>query len=124
LVKPTTGGGIYYGLLSGEIAAGVLDRALRRDRLEASSLASYEAQWRRKLGPEIRAGLAFRRIAAGLSDESIDALVELGRVNGVVPLLQRTASFNWHRKAAMALLTHPSFRKIVARSWRSSLNLV
>ena len=117
LVKPTTGGGIYYGLVSGALAAGALDDALRRDRLGASQLRRYESRWRRRLGQEIRIGLAFRRIAARLSDETIDALIELARVDGVVPLLQDTASFNWHRKAAVALLGHPAFRKIVFKSW-------
>jgi digeranylgeranylglycerophospholipid reductase len=120
LVKPTTGGGIYYGLLSGAIAAGVLDEALRRDRLQERALRRYETRWRRRLGQEIRIGLAFRRIATRLSDETIDELIELARVDGVVPLLQETASFNWHRKAAIALLGHPAFRRIVFRSWARS----
>ena len=124
LVKPTTGGGIYYGLLSGSIAADVLDEALRRDRLGKTTLRRYETLWRRRLGQEIRVGLAFRRIAARLSDESIDALIDLARVNGIVPLLQETASFNWHRKAAIALLGHPSFRKIVFKSWAGSSELL
>jgi geranylgeranyl reductase family protein len=117
LVKPTTGGGIYYGLLSGGLAAGVLDRALLADRLTAGHLRRYEARWRQRLGQEIRVGLAFRRVAARLTDESIDSLIDLARVNGVVPLLQQTASFNWHRKAAIALLGHPAFRRIVLKSW-------
>jgi flavin-dependent dehydrogenase len=117
LVKPTTGGGIYYGLLSGAIAAEVIDEGLVRDRLTARGLRRYEVRWRRRLGQEIRVGLAFRRIAARLSDESIDELIELARVDGVVRLLQQTASFNWHRKAAIALLGHPSVRRIVFRSW-------
>jgi len=123
LVKPTTGGGIHYGLLSGTLAADVLDDALGRNRLEASSLARYERLWRRRLGQEIRVGLAFRRIAARLSDASIDEIIELARVNGVIPLLQEHASFNWHRKAAVALLGHPSFRRIVFRSltWRDTV---
>lgn len=116
LVKPTTGGGIHYGLLSGAIAAGVLDAALRRDRLTAAALSRYERLWRRRFGQEIRIGLAFRRIAARLSDDSIDQIIELARVNGIVPLLQEKASFNWHRKAAVALLTHPSFRRIVFKT--------
>lgn len=116
LVKPTTGGGIHYSLLSGSLAAETLDEALRRNRLSAGSLAQYERRWRRRLGQEIRVGLAFRRIAARLSDDSIDEIIELARVNGVIPLLQETASFNWHRKAAIALLGHPSFRRIVFRS--------
>jgi geranylgeranyl reductase family protein len=120
LVKPTTGGGIYYGLLSGSMAADVVDEALRRDRLEARALRAYEVDWRRRLGQEIRVGLAFRRIAARLSDQSIDELIELARVDGVVPLLERTASFNWHRKAAIALLGHPAVRRIVFRDWARS----
>jgi len=124
LVKPTTGGGIYYGLLSGSIAAEVLDESLGRDRLHESALRRYETQWRRRLGSEIRIGLAFRKIAARLSDESIDALIELARVNGIVPLLQERASFNWHRKAAIALLGHPEFRKIAFKSWARSGELI
>ncbi len=116
LVKPTTGGGIFYGLVSGSLAARVIDAALERNRLGASDLRRYEVAWRRRLGQEIRIGLAFRRVAASLSDESIDDLIELARVNGVVPLLQQTASFNWHRKAAIALLGHPAFRKIAFKS--------
>ena len=124
LVKPTTGGGIYYGMLSGTLAAEVGGDALRRDRLDASALRHYETRWRRRLGQEIRVGLAFRRIASRLSDESIDELIELARVDGVAPLLQDTASFNWHRKAAIALLGHPSVRRIVFRSWARSAHLI
>ena len=113
LVKPTTGGGIYYGMLSGQFAADTLGECLLRDRLTGPDLKKYELRWRQQLGAEIRMGIAFRRVAETLTDESIDAFIELGRANGVVPLLQRTASFNWHRKAAMALLGHASFRRIV-----------
>ena len=123
LVKPTTGGGIHYSLLSGTLAAETFDEALNRDRLSAGHLAHYERRWRRRLGQEIRVGLAFRRLAARLSDDSIDEIIELARVNGVIPLLQETASFNWHRKAAVALLGHPSFRRIVFKSlaWRDGV---
>jgi flavin-dependent dehydrogenase len=116
LVKPTTGGGIYYGLISGGIAAEVLDAALRRDRLASADLAKYERGWRRRLGSEIRIALAFRRMAERLDDAAINSLIHLARVNGVVPLLQETASFNWHRKAVVSLLGHSAFRRIVLRS--------
>ncbi len=116
LVKPTTGGGIYYGMISGALAAEVLGPALETDRLGAADLRKYEKLWRRRLGSEIRVSLAFRRLAERLDDEAINALVELARVNGVVPLLQETASFNWHRKAVVSLLGHSAFRSIVLRS--------
>ena len=117
LVKPTTGGGIYYGLLSGHWAAETLDGALRRDQLDARRLRAYETRWRDRLGPEIRAGLAFRTIAARLDDRAISTLIELANVDGLVPMLKRTANFNWHRDAALALLRNTAFRKVVLGSF-------
>jgi digeranylgeranylglycerophospholipid reductase len=116
LVKATTGGGIYFGLISGQIAADVLRSALTEDCLTASRLREYERRWRARLWPEIRAGLAFRTMAAKLSDGAIDALVELARVDGIVPLLKQTADFNWHGAAARSLLRNPSFRRVVFSS--------
>ncbi len=116
LVKPTTGGGIYYGLLTGHLAAGVLAEALSEDRLGARRLKEYERRWRARLGPEIRAGLAFRAVAARLNDGAVDRLIELARVDGIVPLLTQTADFNWHHTAARALLRHAKFRRIVLES--------
>ena len=116
LVKPTTGGGIYYGLLSGHWAAETLDGALRRDQLDARRLSVYETRWRERLGPDIRAGLAFRTIAARLDDHAVSALVELANIDGLLPMLKRTANFNWHRGAALALLRNTAFRKVVVNS--------
>ena len=116
LVKPTTGGGIYYGLVSGAIAADVLDGALRDDELGESRLKQYETAWRARLGAEIRTGLAFRSLVSKLNDRAIDSLVELARVDGIVPLLKQTADFNWHRRSALTLLRHAEFRKIILGS--------
>ncbi len=116
LAKPTTGGGIYYSLLSGRLAAEVLVSALAQDRTDAATLRSYESQWRSRLGPELRAGMAFRTLAARFDDTAVDALLELAVVDGIVPLLRRTANFNWHSAAALALLKNPGFRRIVLSS--------
>jgi flavin-dependent dehydrogenase len=119
LVKATTGGGIYFGLLSGRIAADVLAPALRDDRLDATTLQEYERRWRQRLWPEIRAGLAFRKVATRLNDRAIDALVELARTDGIVPLLKQTADFNWHGAAAVSLLRNRSFRRVMLGSFWS-----
>jgi len=113
LVKATTGGGIFFGLLSGRIAADVLTSALAENCLTSTRLREYERRWRARLWPEMRAGLAFRTMAARLNDRAIDALVELARVDGLVPLLKQTADFNWHGAAARSLLRNPSFRRVV-----------
>jgi len=116
LVKPTTGGGIYYGLISGRLAAGTLDGALREDDLSETRLRNYESDWRGRLGAEIRTGLAFRTLVARMNDRAIDALIELARIDGLIPLLRQTADFNWHRRSALALLRHAQFRRILLSS--------
>ncbi len=116
LVKPTTGGGIYYGLLSGEFAAETLDDALKADDLRDTRLRAYETRWRERLGAEIRIGLAFRMLASRLNDHAIDSMIELARIDGIVPMLRQTADFNWHRQSALALLRHAQFRRVLLAS--------
>jgi len=115
-MAPVTIGGIYYSLISGRIAAETLDEALAADDLRDARLRRYETEWRARLGADIRIGLAFRTLASRLNDRAIDAVVELARVDGIVPLLRETADFNWHRQSALALLKHAQFRKILLSS--------
>jgi len=116
LVKPTTGGGIYYSLLSARLAAATLIEALARDRLSADALREYQVEWRRRIGPELRWQLVLRRIAQRLSDEDIESLFALARTDGLMPILRRTASFNHHREFIVALLNHPPARRLLFRA--------
>lgn len=115
LVKPTTGGGIYYSLVSASLAAETLDVALRRDDLSAAALAPYEAGWRGRLASEFRAQLALRLLAQRLPDRAIDALWELARTDGIMPIVRRTARFNKHRDLIVALFRHPGARRVLFR---------
>jgi geranylgeranyl reductase family protein len=116
LVKPTTGGGIYYSLLSGQLAADTLMTALRRDDLAAGSLREYQVEWRRRIGSELRWQLVLRRIAQRLNDDEIEGLFSLARTDGLMPLLRRTAAFNQHRDFIVALLKHPPARRVLFRA--------
>ena len=116
LVKPTTGGGIYYSLLSAAIAAETLEPLLPDDRLSAASLSVYERRWRKRLGSELRWQLLLRRMAQRLTDNDIDALFELARTDGIMPLVRRTAAFNHHREFISALFKHPPARRVLLRA--------
>jgi flavin-dependent dehydrogenase len=116
LVKPTTGGGIYYSLLSARLAAETLEGALASDRLGAGELARYEQRWRQAIGAELRWQLVLRRIAHRLTDDQIDGLFDLARTDGIMPLVRRTAAFNHHREFIAALLRHPPARRVLLRA--------
>lgn len=116
LVKPTTGGGIYYSLLSASIAADVLAEALDGEDLSAARLAAYQHRWRDRLESELDTQLSFRQLVQGMPDTDIEGLFDLARADGVLPIVRRTASFNRHRKLIVALLKHPPARQILFRS--------
>jgi geranylgeranyl reductase family protein len=116
LVKPTTGGGIYYSLVSAALAATTVLEALQRGDVSATSLAQYQTQWRRRLGGELRWQLVLRRVAERLSDAQINSLFELARTDGLMPLLRQTAAFNHHREFIVALLKHPPARRVLFRA--------
>jgi digeranylgeranylglycerophospholipid reductase len=116
LVKPTTGGGIHYSIWSAALAADVAVDALAADRLDAAALASYERQWRDRLGEEFAEQRSLRDLVTRLNDQEIDTLFELARTDGIMPIVRRTAQFNHHRHLIRALLRHPPARKILFRS--------
>jgi len=116
LVKPTTGGGIYYSLVSASIGAGVLAAALHDDDVSATRLSDYERRWRARLETELDTQLSFRLLAQQMPDEDIEGLFTLARTDGVMPIVKRTASFNRHRKLIVALLKHAPAREMFFRS--------
>jgi flavin-dependent dehydrogenase len=115
LVKATTGGGIYYSLVSARLAADLLDDRLASDSLGERELQQYQHAWRRRLGAELDAQLSLRLLANRLSDTEIDALFELARTDGIMPIVRRTARFNQHRDLILSLLKHPPVRRIFYR---------
>ena len=111
LVKPTTGGGIYYSVVSGGLAAEVLHAQLATGDLSAGALRDYERKWRSRFQPEFKAQFALRFIAQRMRDSDIDALFELARTDGILPLVRQKARFNQHRDFIMALLRHQPARR-------------
>ena len=112
-VKVTTGGGISYGILCGDLAAATLDRAFRLGDLSARILAEYERQWRQEIGVELRVGNFFRRLGGMLSDEQIDQLICAYHQSDLPDLVRKRADFERHRKFILALCRSNIFFHVV-----------
>ena len=114
-VKPTTGGGIYYGLLCADIAAGVLHEALERDTLSARDLAAYEKAWKRALGWELKVGYWARRLYEALGDRQLDRIFDIISEDGMLDALVQTEdlSFDWHASAVLKLLGHHALSGVI-----------
>jgi flavin-dependent dehydrogenase len=114
-VKPTTGGGVFYGMISAGIAASVLADALRRDRLDERELSLYQDLWQERLMEEIEAQLTLRLLLQRLTDDELETIFDLWATDGLMPLIRKTVTFNHHRKLIIAMIKYPAMRKILFR---------
>jgi digeranylgeranylglycerophospholipid reductase len=116
LTKPTTGGGIFYGLLSASLAAETLAEALRQDRLGVPDLRRYEGRWRARLDPHLRVSSYLRRLLVKLSDAEIEGLLEALVSDEVQGVIRRTAQFNWHGEIIRSVLRQRGIRSALFRA--------
>lgn len=110
--KPTTGGGIYYGLLCAEAAANTATSAFAKGDFSARKLKSYEVEWRKRLGTEIRVGTFFRRLAERLTDQELDDLFRVVQSDGILSKIDKKARFDWHKDVIYFALRHPALGRI------------
>jgi len=109
-VKPTTGGGIYFGHLGAKIAAEVLDEALSSDNLTAAQLSRYQKQWKAKMGKELSRGYRARQAYIKLSDRQIEGIFSILGSSGMAEALLKSGdfSFDWHSRLILAGLKRNS----------------
>jgi geranylgeranyl reductase family protein len=110
--KPTTGGGIFYGLLCAEAAVQTAERAFKTADFTAGSMRTYEEIWRGKLGREMRTGTFFRRLAERLTDKEIDDLFRVVQSDGILSAITKKARFDWHKDVIYFALRHTSLGRI------------
>ncbi len=115
LVKPLTGGGIYFGLLSADMAAEVLHHAFDHNDLSHRQLADYQRKWKRQLGHELRIGSWARSILERQSDERVDRVFDIMNSQGRITRLlgEDDISFDWHGKAVRHLLSDGTLAKLI-----------
>ena len=107
-VKPTTGGGIYYGLVCADIATDVLHQAFISGDFSARHFSHYQKEWKRKLGREIRIGRFARGLYQRLDDRQIDHIFSLAQADGIHQALLNSPdfSFDWHGEFILKALKY------------------
>jgi len=61
MVNAFSAEGIYFAMVSGDLAADAAITALNANRFDAQQLSSYQAAWEREIGPELRHSVAIQR---------------------------------------------------------------
>jgi geranylgeranyl reductase family protein len=74
-VKPTTGGGVIFGLNCARIAATVAHEALKRKDFSSKFLSNYQKLCNKMLGFDMKVMLKLRKMLNALSDDKIDEAI-------------------------------------------------
>ena len=131
--KPTTGGGIYYGMLSGLIAAETAREVLDSGDLSARSLQKYQRRWKREFGRELEVGYSARKLYESMSDAQKEEIMDVFLSDEVQAEIMEAPgfSFDWHSRTILGTVGHrrvarmilgfgPSVAPLVTRLIRSA----
>lgn len=94
-VKPTSGGGIYPGLVSAKIAGTVAAAASQEGDASAARLQEYDMRWRRDLGRELRLGMIVHKMRAEMADGEVDDLIRhLGDREDLIRIIEEVGDID------------------------------
>ncbi|MCX5702953.1 MAG: NAD(P)/FAD-dependent oxidoreductase [Candidatus Omnitrophica bacterium] len=110
-VKPTTGGGIYFGLLCADLAAKTVNDAFKRGNFRERFLHHYEINWKKKIEFDLTMSLYLRKLVAYCNDEQIERLIRFCSQESIQKLIEKYADFNHHGRFIKELIKRPAFWK-------------
>lgn len=106
-VKPTTGGGVIFGMTCARIAAEVAHEALVRSDFSSDFLSEYQKRCREVLGFDMNVMLRLRRIFDGISDEKIDSIISFFNRIRLGETLQYFDDIDSQGRSLLRLLRRP-----------------
>jgi flavin-dependent dehydrogenase len=106
-VKPTTGGGIVFGLACGQMAGETAADAIKNDDTSALKLSTYEKKWRRLIGFDLAAMAWLRRMLFRLPDRYLDRIFMMARELKADEIMNRTDDIDFQGRTIISLSRDP-----------------
>jgi len=106
-VKPTTGGGVIFGMTCSKIAAQVAHEALRKNDLSLGFLVEYQKGCQRLWGFDVRFMLRIRRMLNAVSDAKIDSAIDFCSKAGLDKTLQEFGDVDLQGRSFLRMLGRP-----------------
>jgi len=107
-VKPTTGGGVIFGLTCARIAAQVASDAIRRNDVSSNCLQLYQKRCKDTLGFDFSAMLRMRRFLDALSDERVDKALQFCAKLGLDKTLQDVEEIDFQGQTLLKVMKKPA----------------
>ncbi len=117
LIKTTTGGGIYYGLISAEIASGLITEAFKEKRFDEKFLSKYQKLINNSFSKEIKFGEFFHKFYSKLNDYQINQLFDAAKEDQILDFISESGKFDWHKDAVLKIFKSPNLRNVLIKEF-------
>jgi digeranylgeranylglycerophospholipid reductase len=122
-VKPTTGGGVIFGITCAKLAGEVAYEAVKTQDFSEAFLSRYQSRWKRLVGFDLAAMLRMRRMLDSLSDSRIDGMLVLCSRLGVDSVLEKVGDLDFQGRTLIPMIKYPSTVAVISYfifSWLTS----
>ena len=106
-VKPTTGGGIVFGLACGKMAGQTAAKAILSGNTSSSYLKNYEDSWRRLLGFDLKVMSLLRRLIYGMPDRHLNRIFSISKEFRTDEILGKASDIDFQGKILLSLARDP-----------------
>jgi len=113
-VKPTTGGGVIFGLTCAKIAAQTAKEALEKDDVSSDFLQIYQKRCSNLLRFDFAVMLRLRRFLDSLSDQKVDEMLRFCGKLGVDKALSDVDEIDFQGKLMLQVLGKPAMLAAIA----------
>ncbi|PYB67511.1 geranylgeranyl reductase [Thermoplasma sp. Kam2015] len=94
IVKPLSGGGIYTGIFSSDVASKYISEALEDDRPE-KILRKYDREIRSTIGKELKKDAIVQSIYSRISDRSFDRIYNMISSEKIIDVINRSGDIDY-----------------------------
>ena len=122
-VKPTTGGGVIFGLTCSRVAGEVAYEAVKRQDFSEAFLSRYQSRWKRLVGFDLAAMLRMRRMLTSMSDSRIDGMIDLCMRLGIDSVLEKVGDLDFQGRTLIPMIKYPGTLAVISYfvfSWLTS----
>jgi digeranylgeranylglycerophospholipid reductase len=107
-VKPTTGGGVIFGLTCAKTASEVVSQALSQGDVSSNFLQNYQKKCSEQLSFDFQVMLRLRRFLNSLSDEKLDEMLRVCGKLGVDRVLRDVDEIDFQGKMLLTAARKPA----------------
>ncbi|MBN1784202.1 MAG: NAD(P)/FAD-dependent oxidoreductase [Candidatus Bathyarchaeota archaeon] len=122
-VKPTTGGGVIFGLTCAQIAGKVASEAVDVQDFSETFLSGYQRRWKQVAGFELNTMLRMRKMLDSLSDRRLDNVIGLCSRLGVNNVLEKAGDLDFQGRSLISVAKYPGTAAVISYfifSWLTS----